>query len=277
MRTPSLALILLAACNGGLIDTVVDSGSSTEPTDPGTTTDTGSDTGSDTATQPPPCDVPGCERCLDAGFWAISEHQSTPDGLRAALRQAMTGFNSCDYATTTKYMFLTLDNVNHEVECIYTGRKTTVTTQKPDPNTDMNTEHTWPQSEGADSIPAKCDLHHLRPSDSEANGKRANYPFGLVVGTPTWSAGGSRLGDNSAGDVVFEPRPEKRGDIARGMLYFALEYNFQLSSSELSMYRSWSHADPVDDAEYKRTMDIRAWQHHANPFVACPDMVDRAW
>lgn len=275
MRMPSLALILLAACNGGPLetDTEVGTGSSTEPTDsdPGTTTDTGSDT------QAPPCDTPGCERCYDAGFWGISEQQTTPDGLRTALRQAMTGFNSCDYATTTKYMFLTLDNVNHQVECIYTGRTTTVTTQKPDPNTDMNTEHTWPQSEGADSIPAKCDLHHLRPSDSEANNRRASYPFGLVAGTPTWSAGGSRMGDDSAGDIVFEPRPAKRGDIARGMLYFALQYGYPLSSSELSLYRSWSHADPVDDAEYKRTMDVRAWQHHANPFVACPDMVDRAW
>lgn len=216
-----------------------------------------------------------CEACSEAGYWYGVHDLDDPAQMRNELDSRMASF-VCDYGDTTTFMFLELDNVGSSVECIYTGRTTTVVDEKPDHNTDMNTEHSWPQSQGAGEEPAKCDLHHLYPADVDANQARAAHPFGTVTGSVDWQEGGSRLGF-AGSDLVFEPRAEVRGNIARGMLYFALRYGYSLSASELQLYRQWHAADPVDDDELDRTFAIADHQAFANPFVACPSYVDRAW
>ncbi|MBF0407404.1 MAG: endonuclease [Candidatus Riflebacteria bacterium] len=152
------------------------------------------------------------------------------------------------------------------VECIYTGRKIQ-TNQEPD-SSDMNVEHSWPQSLGAVGI-AKCDLHHLFPTDSKANSKRSSFPFGMVD-KPIWEEGESQF-DGSK----FEIRPCQRGNTARGMFYFSIRYNKRIPNNEEAVLRQWFKEDPVDATEKARNDAIEKIQHNRNPFIDHPEFVDQ--
>ncbi len=213
-----------------------------------------------------------CADCDAAGWWhATRDEQGT--ALQDHLGDLTVDQVCFDYSATTDFMFVTLDEVNGQVECVYTGRTTSVASDKPDA-TDMNTEHSWPQSQGAGEVPARCDLHHLYPTDADTNNDRAHHPFGEVVSDTDTIDGGSRLGADASGTTVFEPRHEHKGNIARSMLYFAARYGYDLSASEVGLYQSWSLFDPVDAAELDRTWAIAEEQVLPNPYVVCPWLVD---
>ena len=188
------------------------------------------------------------------------------EALKKQLLSLIKGHHPVGYQGAQDIVFSDLDNVNGYVECVYTGRK--LKTDKEPPATDMNIEHTWPQSKGAEGI-AKCDLHHLFPADSKANGKRGNFPFGLVK-NPKWEQGGSKLGDS-----IFEVRPQQRGNTARGMFYFAIRYGYDIDAKQEQVLRQWHKEDPVDEYEKKRCDRIENYQHNRNPFVDHPEFVDR--
>ncbi len=255
MKTTLLLLLSLLGCT------------SQEDTDPVDTQDTSSgeetgDTGEEVEATP----------CQEAGYQEPTQGISSRGELEQVLR-GLTGLRDCDYTQSTHWMFTRLDKHDGVVECVYTGRTTVVSSDKPDDD-DMNTEHTWPRSQGADSEPALCDLHHLYPTDSDANATRASYPLGEVSGSTEWSSGGSRLGRDAGGDKVFEPRDEHKGDAARSMLYVAMRYGASLASAQRQLYGAWHQADPPDEVEIKRSQDIGSYQGHANPYVVCPHLVE---
>lgn len=196
------------------------------------------------------------------------------DNLRGAnllnvLKSYVQPHTSLSYKEAREFMWGSLDNVQGYVECIYTGRKVQ-TSGIPDVNTTkFNTEHTWPQAYGAEYEPPKSDLYHIRPSYEIANSKRANYPYGFVKSNVSYEDGGSRLGLNDKGEIVFEPRQNVRGDIARGMFYFALRYNnpFGFINNQLKDLREFSITDPVDSSEFVRNIKISEVQNNRNPFI----------
>lgn len=214
------------------------------------------------------CDDASCEACADAGYW--DEVQASPDAgtLSAALRDATAALR-CDYDDSRELLFMELFNDSGQVTCVYTGETFLVASYPPDWD-EVNTEHTWPQSQGADDDPAQCDLHHLYPTDSQANATRGNTPFGEVTGDVTWSQGGSQLGEDARGELVFEPRDDHKGNVARSMVYFAVRYGYTLSDDQLDLFAAWDTQDPVDVAETTRTWAIADALGTANPFVVCP-------
>jgi endonuclease I len=214
-----------------------------------------------------------CAACDTAGFW-LPTLGLQGDSLVEAL-QELTAAQFCnDYSATTTFMFVELDIDNGEVECVYTGRRTPIVGGEKPSETDMNTEHSWPQSLGAEDEPAKCDLHHLYPTDSDTNNMRAAYPFAEVVDVETETEGGSLFGQDASGATSFEPRDVHKGNVARSMLYFAMRYGHDLSGAEVALYQDWSALDPVDDRETARTEWIAEEQGAQNPYVACPWMVE---
>lgn len=250
----------------------------------------GFDTNCDGVLDPSETDDGGvlaCQQCADDGFFDVIANTSD-DGLRAALHAATDGVD-CRYNSARQRMFSVIDKVDDTVTCVYTGRSYPDTSYPPDNWANVNTEHTWPQSMGADVDPAQCDLHHLFPVGVDVNTARANYPFGDVVtvqhdsdSAGSWN--GSALGTDAHGATVFEPRDAHKGNVARALLYFRVRYDDQLtsneiaafaSSDELAMYDVWDALDPVDDAELARTEAIASYEGHANPFVVCPGLVDR--
>lgn len=216
--------------------------------------------------------MPDCDVCDAAGFRAPTAGASSPSALRAALQTALAGTACASYPDERAYLFVRLDRVEGFVEGLYTGVRVPVGTTEPD-HTVMNTEHLWPQSQGTDTVPRRCDLHHLRPADAGANNARGSLPFGEVASGVDWSVGGSRRGDDAGGTRVFEPRAGVRGDVARSMLYMHVRYGLSLSADQVDLFQAWSAADAVDTDELTRSLVVEARQGHANPFVTCPDLV----
>lgn len=207
-----------------------------------------------------------------------------------ALYGCIKGHTVLGYDSGRDAMFLLNSDPanNYTVECIYTGRKAKQVKDRASASTNsFNTEHTWPQSLGATGT-AKSDLHHLFPTDIDANGRRGNYPFG-VVQTATWTGpdldgkGPSKLGTSADGKTVFEVRDPYKGNIARAIFYFYTRYrserptdfstaNLQVEEATL---RKWHAQDPVDAAERALNEGIFQQQKNRNPYVDHPEYVER--
>lgn len=202
--------------------------------------------------------------------------------LLQGIHQLVTSHRDLGYDRARDVMFATVDDLDGDdvVACVYIARRLErvrdrVTAYRGGKG--LNAEHTWPQSLGAEGV-AKSDLHHLFPSDCEANGRRSSHPFG-VVSKVQWSAGGSKLGLAASGQVVFEPREAHQGNVARAIFYFFAAYatehhvdtrNFKLEEETL---KRWHAADPVDAAERARNEAIYKAQGNRNPFVDHPEYV----
>ena len=196
--------------------------------------------------------------------------------LKSALFEIVKNQTPLGYTRAKAAIFRTGLTPTSKLECIYTGIKV-------DPNGTtapggFNTEHSWPQSRGANREPAKSDLHHLFPSDARINSTRGNYLFGEVPcndpgSTTTCSAnvGGSALGRDDAGDLAFEVRPAKRGDIARAQFYFSIRYKLAIPTRTEATLKEWHAEDPADDEERFRNDKIEEQQNNRNPFIDRPD------
>jgi endonuclease I len=197
------------------------------------------------------------------------------DALKAALSQHAAGHIALGYDRARRFMFTQLDNDAGVVRDVYTG-KTLVTSVLPDPDADgMNTEHTFPRSRGVGDInAAESDLHHLYPTDTNANALRSSYPFGVVV-HEEWSEMGAKLGTDARGEVVFEPPAAHKGNVARALFYVATAYGLTLDDAQVKVLREWNRLDPVDDAERARNDEIEQAQGNRNPFVDNPLLADR--
>lgn len=164
-----------------------------------------------------------------------------------------------------------------------------------------NREHSFPKSwwGGAESGDKYTDLNHLIPTDSWVNMKRANYPFGEVGGTPSFtSQNGSLLGTSSYSGIsgtVFEPIDDFKGDFARMLFYMATRYkdeipgwvtaysssgigtvfqtNGEFQTSYYEMLYNWHSDDPVSQKERDRNDDVYNEQGNANPYIDHPEWV----
>lgn len=223
---------------------------------------------------------------VDGLGWASLEVRATPyhedwpgaaglwgEDLLDYLAAEVAGHTVFSYSGARQQMFGNYDNVDGQVQCVYTG--TWITTSGIPDGSVMNCEHTWPQSMGAEGD-ARSDMHHLFPTLSTPNSVRGNLPFGDVV-SQNWSQGGSLRGTDANGVTVFEPRDIHKGDCARAVFYFALRYSNRedfLTYQEQTL-RGWAVADPVSQKEIDRNNDIDDLQHNRNPFVDHNDFLDR--
>ena len=216
---------------------------------------------------------PDCAACEEAGHWELLRDGVSGSDLRAAL-EADNPVPTCDYAYSKRAIYQSFDlEDGNVVSCVYTGEQVAIVGGGPEDDA-LNIEHTWPRSEGAESDPANCDVHHLFPTVVAANEVRASYPLGEVTGSTSWSDGGSALGSGSGG-TVFEPRDAHKGNAARSMLYVWIQYGYTPSSSQMSMYGAWSALDPVSSRDQERDAATARYQFNHNPFVACPAFVER--
>ena len=178
------------------------------------------------------------------------------------------------------------DNDNIVVD-IYVGRSETVFSRASAAAVNFNTEHSWPQSRGANEEPAQSDINILFSADETSNSVRLNYPFGVVTGNVDWTSPAqpgiterSRRGTNN-GRIVFEPRDSKKGDIARAILYFYVRYKYGPTPSfslqnfnvEEATLIQWSQQDPPDEFERARNNRVFRAQGNRNPFIDRPEFV----
>ena len=211
----------------------------------------------------------------------------TGQALYAGLHGLISTNSNNSYDGSKAYLFQTLDNVDGNVTCIYTGQVYNVGYNYTG-STNPNTEHTYAQSwfSTPETSIKKADLHHLFPSNSVVNSSRGNYPLFTVANhayanvyyndTPWQSYRGSSIG----GYTVFEPADETKGNIARALLYFNTRYYDTLTQQNVNMLPDlvqWHFADPPDAIEIARNTGIYDFQTNRNPYVDHPEFVSRIW
>ena len=167
-----------------------------------------------------------------------------------------------------------------------------------------NREHIFPQGYFNKKDPMKSDIHHVVPSDGYVNGKRSSFPFGEVSSASWTSNNGSKLGSNTFpghNGTVFEPIDEFKGDIARMLLYFAVRYENEVTSSGwdahdaspnnpldgtndqvyetwyIKLLYKWHTNDPVSQREIDRNNAGYNFQGNRNPFIDHPEYVQDVW
>ncbi|MEO8231123.1 MAG: endonuclease, partial [Ignavibacteriota bacterium] len=234
-------------------------------------------------------------RVIGSGKFGDSYDASTfnlyDSQLKTVLTSLVNNHTSLGYNLARDKMFMEIDNqkvngqgaAQNTLECVYTGRLAVGYTSRTDAqnNYNFNTEHTWPQSNFSSNEPMKSDLYHLYPTDNPANGIRANYPFGKVVSNITWQVGGSKLGNNSSGQIVFEPRDIHKGDVSRSMFYFITRYPVNyggfFTQTQENAFREWNKLDTVGVVESNRNNAIALLQLKRNPYIDHPEFVDRIY
>ena len=199
--------------------------------------------------------------------------------LKDSLTEIIDDHNSLGYTPARDQMYGSIDNDSGWVECVYTGRTAYFSTREGANANSFNCEHTWPQSFSGEAEPMKSDIFHLYPTDVTANSMRGSYDFGIVT-SATWAQGGSKLGTDSEGQTVFEPRDVHKGNVARTHFYYIIRYNgayngYVDATKMEAHFRTWHLSDPVDSDEEERNEDIHALQYNRNPFIDHPELADR--
>jgi len=212
-----------------------------------------------------------------AGAFDVLGFEPSPSSLAAfRLKRGISGDvqRTNSYRAAREFMFSQLDNVNGQVEGVYSGREIQ-TRNIPDTNL-MNTEHSFAQSWFKNRLPAteaakaKADVHHLFPTLSHLNSLRGSLPFGEVSDRVPPLEGGSRCDGNQ-----FEPRDNFKGNIARALFYFSARYGVSIPDNQEPTLRRWNQQDPVDQAERAREQGIFEFQGNHNPFVQDSTLVER--
>lgn len=215
--------------------------------------------------------------------------------LLNSLVQDYKPVNILDYHEAREYLYTKVYNVDGRVECVYTGHSLAVSPDATNPIFQLSmlgslngiiTEHTYPQSKGAETGNAESDMHHLVPARLGANVARLNHPFGEIEDSETniWLIDDETLFNMPDGDLDayseqitgrFEPKESHKGNVARMVFYFYTMYKSEANEADPEFFDlqretlcDWHLMDPVDQNEYDRTFIIAEEQEgKVNPFI----------
>ena len=195
-------------------------------------------------------------------------------------------------------MYLNIDRIDGQVKGVYTNYVVDLPATGVDPSTHLyengiNCEHVWPRSMYEGEEPTKSDMHALRPCKDNVNSARGNKRYSEVPDeqTTTWYWQDSQTSNIPSSNTdeysenhgsYFEPREDRKGDIARTMFYFytmysdiADEYFFE---GQKEVLKTWHDQDPVNEDEITRTWQIADYQENIpNPFILDATLVERAY
>ena len=218
--------------------------------------------------------------------------------LISFLRENYKTSTTLGYTACRDTMYLQIDRVEGQVRGIYTNYGVSLPDNGIDPSSHLyengiDCEHLWPQSMYEGSDPMKSDMHHLRPCKSNVNSSRSNKPYGenLDSNTDTWywlnqsqsSVPTSNIDEYSESETLyFEPREDKKGDIARSMFYFYTMYSEVADNNffdtQKDILKDWHLLDPPNIGELNRTWKIASYQQNKpNPFIIDQSLVNRAY
>tara|TARA_B100000780_G_scaffold242669_1_gene185571 strand:- start:7201 stop:8646 length:1446 start_codon:yes stop_codon:yes gene_type:complete len=196
------------------------------------------------------------------------------------------------YNEGRRQMYGYIDISGGQIECVYTGFTQAggyITYPNP-----CNAEHLIPQSFFGSSEPMKSDVHILKPCHGSANSARSNKPYGEVNDSQAQWYGSignsytsqSNMPSNSddwseSSGGVWEPREERKGDVARAVFYFYTMYPNEVGPiSEMGNTETllqWHLDDPADATEISRNTKVASQQGNRNPYIDYPDLAYRAW
>lgn len=222
---------------------------------------------------------------LTAEVFAAGQIQWT-DSRRELKEMTLENHNpltSYSYARTVvmQRLHLKQDNRGYYIEDVYcheTFRRNVGPNDMPS-HTNINVEHTWPQSRFSSRSSRryqKADLHHLYPTESNSNSSRGNYNFSEVEDRYHRSlCSDSRVGrDPKTGQTAFEPPSDHKGNVARALFYFSIRYDIVIPDYEEFYMRVWNYTDPVDEDERRRNDIVERVQGNRNPFIDDPELAE---
>ena len=220
--------------------------------------------------------------------------------LESEIARKYTPEATLGYRKGRDILYTQIDNQNGLVTGIYSGYTVNIAPDSDTPRNDataqnINAEHIYPQSKGA-SGQAKSDLHSLFASRDRVNSARSNNPFAEIndVSTQRWFRNDQELRtiptqfideySESLNNKVFEPRENKKGDVARAMFYFYTVYRFNADERDPDFFPSqqntlcqWDNLDPIDTQEQERSHKIAEFQGNENPFVIDSSLAKRTY
>lgn len=153
-------------------------------------------------------------------------------------------------------------------------------------NCEWNREHVYPRSLGTPAFTNAgpgADGHHIRSSDVQRNGNRANRLF--VSGS----------GNSGPVGADWYPGDEWKGDVARIIMYMYLRYGTQCLPSSvgvgssagtpdemIDLFLQWNADDPVSEYEdfrntYHANTSNTYAQGNRNPFIDNPYIATVIW
>ena len=219
--------------------------------------------------------------------------------LQQKIAEEYTPDQTLGYKKGRDILYTEIDKQNGVLTGIYTGYSIDVDRDSDTPRQDayrqdINAEHIYPQSKGAKGK-AKSDLHSLFASRVQVNSARGNHPFADINDSLTrkWFRDDQELGTIPTESIdeysesinsSFEPRENKKGDVARAMFYFYTVYRSRADAEDRNFFPlqketlcHWNTADPVDKKELDRSHLVASFQGNENPFVIDSTLVDRAY
>ena len=236
---------------------------------------------------------------IPAGYYSTAENKSD-QSLRAALHNIIDDHKAYSYTSSSTDTWDILkeadadpNNANN-VLLVYT-RESVNGAQEYASGSGWNREHVWAKSRGdfGTATGAGTDVHNLRASNINVNSDRSNYSFDDCTSNSCENTFGNYYSSSS---LIFEPRDEDKGDVARIIFYMDVRYegdngelNLEMTESLLSTssklprhgVRStlleWHAQDPVDDFERNRNNVIYDYQGNRNPFIDHPELVEYLW
>ena len=233
------------------------------------------------------------------GYYDLAENKSD-QSLRSALHNIIDDHNEFPYTSDSTDTWDILqesdaDPLNsNNVILIYT-RESVNGPQEYNGGSGWNREHVWAKSRGdfGTATGEGTDVHNLRASNIQVNTTRLNYSFDDCTSSSCVQTYGNSY---SSSALIFEPRDEDKGDVARIIFYMDLRYEGDSGEEDLEMTESilstssklprhgvrstllqWHELDPVDDFERNRNDVIYSYQGNRNPFIDHPDLVDYIW
>lgn len=202
------------------------------------------------------------------------------------------------YSGAREALYEIIDNDDGWVSGIYTNYSIYLPPNTSSPTSylydnGIDCEHIWPQSMYEGSSPMKSDMHHLRPSKSNVNSSRGNKPFGDILDyqTDTWYWLDQSMSGTPNSNIEeysetktgwFEPREDRKGDVARSMFYFFTMYSEVTEDGffdpQMEALNDWHQMDPANEAEIDRTWNIAQYQGNLpNPFILDETLIYRAY
>lgn len=225
---------------------------------------------------------------IDQLFNILSTSHSTVKGDYDVVGRCLTNcyaHKSIGYDQARVVMFderdVLTDGKEKYIKDVYCGKKYSFKDGNSTDHTEVNIEHTWPQSKFStkyDKGMQKSDMHHLYLTDSKANSDRGNNEFGIAgdakneIHAQDCDISVLFRGDSG---YLFQPPANHRGNVARSLFYFAVRYNMPISKKQEAALRQWHVADPVDAMEIARHEIVAKHQNIRNPFVDFPKLVDQ--
>lgn len=200
----------------------------------------------------------------------------------SALINPHTSISYYNYLTTMMNQYEVRDTTNGQsfVECVYSGERKVFNDPFSWTAVGYSREHTyshsWMPTFPCDNPekPEYNDQHNLWPTNlQQANTPRSNLPLMDIDGNVVFTYLQGRVG-YSGNQLVYEPRPEQKGNAARSIFYMATCYNGQSGNTwELPANQSqeslktWHFADAPDNYEIARHEYAAVLQGNRNPFI----------